>query len=233
MTGGEGGRPSSRGAAGLPHAPGRAHGPTAGPPWPGGPPLLNTRPMGPCVPSGGPHTFFEKKVCKKAFCKASLCLWGCRPAGRLGNNVRMVPAHYGPAATAAPHQAACVRRESVFIFVEVGPSGPRVGQKQILILPAGRILLSDRRASPVTGVRGKGDYERPLREGAHRSHPPAILWFLSDRSERNIVSLNYKSRQYPLPSPDTPPEPDDPKSASCGPDQRPPGSPSAPRRSAG
>ena len=32
---------------------------------------------------------------------------------------------------------------------------------------------------------GQAAYERPLREGAHRRRPPAGLWFLSDRSERN------------------------------------------------
>ena len=110
-----------------------------------------------------------------------------------------------PAATALPHQAVCVRREIFYIFVEVGPSGPRVGQKQILILPAGRILLSDRRASLVTGGRGKGDYERPLREGAHRSRPPAILSCLSDRSERHIYPyIDYvsskKSKAATVPS---------------------------------
>ena len=36
-----------------------------------------------------------------------------------------------------------------------------------------------------TGVWGADDCEHPLREGAHRNQPPAILWFLSDRSERN------------------------------------------------
>ena len=184
------------------------------------------------MPTDAPFTyFFREKSRQKSFLQSFALPLGMPPCGAADDR---------PAATALPHQAVCVRREIFYIFVEVGPSGPRVGQKQILILPAGRILLSDRRASLVPGVRGKGDYERPLREGAHRSRPPAILSCLSDRSERHIVSprraepfFNCRSQQYLLPSPDTPPEPGDPKSASCGPDQRPPGSPSAPHRSAG
>ena len=44
--------------------------------------------------------------------------------------------------------------------------------------------------APVNWGPGRGDYERPLREGAHRSRPPAILSYLSDRSERYKLYLS-------------------------------------------
>ena len=66
-----------------------------------------------------------------------------------------------------------------------GPVSPRQEGPATQILPAGRNCPDSRRASPVMGVWGADDCERPLREGAHRNQPPAILWFLSDRSERN------------------------------------------------
>ena len=90
-----------------------------------------------------------------------------------------------------------------------------------------------RRASPVTGVQGAMTVSTAAGKVLTESSPLAHLWLLSVRAESNIASLNYKSPQYPLPSPDTPPGPGDPKSASCGPGRRPPESPSAPRRSAG
>ena len=168
-----------------------------------------------------------------------------------------------PAATALPHQAVCVQRRIFQNSNPVGACvpGARRTKRSCLCPPEGYYPMI-RRASPVTGVWGptppvrgrwpegpegvgNAAYERLLREGAHRRRPPTILWCLSDRSERHPPRraesslskagslFNYKSRQSLLPSPDTLPEPDDPKSASCGPDQRPPGLPSAPRRSAG
>ena len=38
---------------------------------------------------------------------------------------------------------------------------------------------------PVNRGPGKGDFERPLRVGAHRSRPPTHLWLLSGRAESN------------------------------------------------
>ena len=42
-------------------------------------------------------------------------------------------------------------------------------------LPAGTDCPAEVTCSRKQGDRGKGDYERPLREGAHRSRPPAIF----------------------------------------------------------
>ena len=39
--------------------------------------------------------------------------------------------------------------------------------------------------SPVTGGLGGEAYEHWRKPSAHRTRPPAVLWFLSDRSERN------------------------------------------------
>ena len=50
---------------------------------------------------------------------------------------------------------------------------------------------------PRNGGLGADDCERPLREGAHRNQPPAILWFLSERSERNIASPRPAGRNPP------------------------------------
>ena len=43
---------------------------------------------------------------------------------------------------------------------------------------------------------GKAACEHPLRVGAHRSRPPVTLWFLSDRSERDIVPLPLPRAEY-------------------------------------
>ncbi len=61
------------------------------------------------------------------------------------------------------------------ILMAKGPSGPRVGGKQILILPAGDIHKPQSDPLPQQGDRGKGDYKRPLRAGAYRSRPPAAF----------------------------------------------------------
>ena len=69
-----------------------------------------------------------------------------------------------------------------------GPCGPRIEREQILILPAGTYVPTKVTRSRKQGDRGKGDYERPLREGAHRSRPPAAFWLLCRRGQSNIVS---------------------------------------------
>ena len=56
-----------------------------------------------------------------------------------------------------------------------GPGGPRIGRKQVLILPAGDYTKAKGTRPRKQGDRGKGDYERPLRVGAYRSRPPAIF----------------------------------------------------------
>ena len=58
----------------------------------------------------------------------------------------------------------------------------------VMSLPAGTYVLAEGTRPRNPGVRGGDAYERPLREGAHRRRPPAILSCLSDRSERHIAS---------------------------------------------
>ena len=69
------------------------------------------------------------------------------------------------------------------ILMAKGPSGPRVGGKQILILPAGDIHKAQSDPLPQQGDRGKGDYKRPLRVGAYRSRPPAAFCLLCRRGQ--------------------------------------------------
>ena len=66
-----------------------------------------------------------------------------------------------------------------------GPVPPRQEEPAILILPAGRDYPRKQEDVPRSRGSGGNDCERPLREGAHRKQPPAGLWLLSDRSERN------------------------------------------------
>ena len=55
-----------------------------------------------------------------------------------------------------------------------GPSGPEWKRRQaLLVLRADNFAKSNRYASPVTGDRGKGEYEH---EVLILSRPPAILW---------------------------------------------------------
>ena len=79
-------------------------------------------------------------------------------------------------ATAAPNRKAGTRRchlevQCQQIWMEVGPSGPRVGGEQILILPAGN------------HCRAKAACEHPLREGAHRRRSPAAFCLLCRRGQ--------------------------------------------------
>ena len=67
-----------------------------------------------------------------------------------------------------------------------GPVSPGQEGPATQILPAGRNYPRKQAGVPrKTGVWGADDCERPLREGAHRNQPPAHLWFLSVRAERN------------------------------------------------
>ena len=52
-------------------------------------------------------------------------------------------------------------------------------------LPAGTDCPAEVTCSRKQGDRGKGDYERPLREGAHRSRPPAIFGSFHRWKERS------------------------------------------------
>ena len=95
----------------------------------------------------------------------------------------------GPAATVLPRQAVSVQRRHFLISAPVGPRGPGQGGCKVLCSePPDEISYFTGGRPLVKRGSGGNDCERPLREGAHRKQPPAILWFLSDRSERNIAS---------------------------------------------
>lgn len=68
-----------------------------------------------------------------------------------------------------------LKAKNLLILMEEGPSGPRVGRKQILILPAGNYGQTKVARPRKMGSRG-GDLERPLREGVPRSHTPWCLF---------------------------------------------------------
>ena len=87
---------------------------------------------------------------------------------------------------ALPRQAACVQRSCHQSSDQAGARVPEARrgdnhdfcrQKVIAMKTGGR--------SSVTGGLGGEAYEHWREPSAHRTSPPAGLWFLSDRSERN------------------------------------------------
>ena len=83
------------------------------------------------------------------------------------------------------HQAVRNRSSSLQILLAERPCGLRVGRKQVLILPAGVYQKPEVTRPRKMGVQGGDAYEHRRKPGVHRRRPPAGLWFLSDRSERN------------------------------------------------
>ena len=94
------------------------------------------------------------------------------------------------------HQAACNRNISLQILMAKGPSGPRIGRKQILILPAGVYQKPEVARSRKNGVQGA----TPMNTGASRvfieGSPLAHLWLLSVRAESNTRPPE-KQKTYP------------------------------------
>ena len=70
-------------------------------------------------------------------------------------------------------------------FAHKGPKARGKKNHRSCLWAAGRILLSDRRASPVNGGLGGNAYEHRRKPGVHRRSPPVTLWFLSGDPERN------------------------------------------------
>ena len=73
------------------------------------------------------------------------------------------------------HQAACNRNISLQILMAKGPSGPRIGRKQILILPAGVYQKPEVARSRKNGVQG-WRLGTPAPRGVPRSHTPWCLF---------------------------------------------------------
>ena len=101
---------------------------------------------------------------------------GQRPKGRRVNK---------PTATALPHQAVPSQRRFFKFCIHRGQC-PRVKEDQLSrFCPPENQHQPFRSASPVIGGPGDDAYEHRRKPGVHRRSHPAILWFLSDRSERN------------------------------------------------
>ena len=113
----------------------------------------------------------------------------CTNTACLGKTVAAGPSDHRRTKQVGRHQAVCNRRISLQILMAKGPCGPGVGGKPVLILPAGDYAKAKGTRSRNQGAWGKGDFERPLRAGAHRSRPPTHLWLLSVRAESNIVPI--------------------------------------------
>ena len=104
------------------------------------------------------------------------------------------PAESEPAPTAAcTRRAFSVQPDNLPRFVR--PAVTARMRSQSAVLPAPDARNRPRKASPVMGS-GVGDWSA----GAPRRQTPAILWFLSDRSERNIPKLFSSTQNEEKPS---------------------------------
>ena len=99
------------------------------------------------------------------------------------------------------------------IFVNPGPSGPEGTAPKHSCFCAPEMFCPLQGVTPVTGVRGKGEYGHAV---SILSRPPAILWFLSHRWERNsppaggetpLRTTNAVRNLPPHPAPSGPPSP--------------------------
>ena len=100
----------------------------------------------------------------------------CTDTAYLGKTVAAGPPDHRRTKQVGMHQAVCVRVAMPSKFNSRKALWPESRTGPVLILPAGNNWWTKVTRSRKQGDRGKGDYERPLREGAHRSRPPAILW---------------------------------------------------------
>ena len=116
----------------------------------------------------GPQGPFSIKICERLLLSyTAWCLPTCLVRRWSYKGAQQLPSCHGYARAGGE-----ISTQNAANFGLGRPQWAEARRTQGLVFgAAGRKCLYSRRASPVNGGPGKGDYERPLRVGAHRSRP--------------------------------------------------------------